>query len=85
MGENPNRIREDSCCHNCPDHRPVEIGPDGKAVTCRKGCARWDRHEAEKAERRKRNLIAFSGMPDSKRMETLYRKKMRSMARGRAT
>lgn len=77
MAGSPFRQREDSCCHNCPDHRPVTDGPDGKPVTCRQGCSRWEAHEAIKAEREAAGRLRIAGSYTSRSYEQMQRRNLR--------
>ena len=71
------RITEDTCCHNCPDHRPVSFSPDGKAITCRQGCAKWKAHEEAVAQRMQKKDIAVQGNPASRTKEMNLRRMLK--------
>lgn len=83
MAGTPFRQREDSCCHNCPDHKPIAFSPDGKPITCRQGCIRWAAHEQKMAKRHEERNLYYQGTPDQCNMEKHLRKKMRDMRDGR--
>ena len=79
----PFRQREDSCCHNCPDHKPITFGDDGKPISCRHGCEKWQAHEAEKIIRDKGRTALYLGTPDNANMLAQWKKKMRDVRDGR--
>ena len=71
------RIAEDTCCHNCPDHRPVTFSADGKVITCRHGCAKWKAHEESVAKRMREKDIAIMGDPASRTKERNLRRMLK--------
>lgn len=83
MAGTPLRQREDSCCRNCPDHKPITFSQDGKPISCRHGCEKWQAHEAEKIIRDKERTNRYLGTPDSANMIAQWKKKMRDVRDGR--
>jgi hypothetical protein len=83
MAGTPFQQRADSCCHNCPDHKPITFSDDGKPISCRHGCEKWAAHEAANARRDKERTIRYLGTPNSANMMEQWKKKMRDVRDGR--
>mgnify|MGYP003322853456 CR=1 FL=1 len=77
------RYTQDSCCHDCPDHKPVTEAEDGSLITCRQGCEKWEKHEMETRQKEAEKNLFFQSIPESRKKEMSIRKNLRNKSRGR--